>query len=390
MEVCKYDREKIIVIVLVCAVILFICGCGASWQGRIVYLKDGKLLIKPEGESEIESGRKALIYREKTLTHPVTGEVLGNIEDRISQVPVVRVRNRTVTAVVKDPEFSMIEVGDQATAVRGSVKPMRGTISQVGNIDDLDTEGKTASITVNPDAEISAGQLLTAVRYADMIMDLESEEILAVSLEPVATLKIIEGKDGYFKASYELMDGKLGWVEIDDPVVKRTGEMAIQSLWFQDPPADFAPDWLYKRNYLRAIRHFNAGQYREALLELEDVAKTNPEYEDTTYLLGNCYVKLNRYEEAIAHFRDNIEREPDDLKSLMSLAYVYIKQNNLTQAVELYERITKLLTGNPGVWVDMGDLYQKLGEVRKAEQAYRKALELDKNSAEAEYELRGK
>ena len=63
------------------------------------------------------------------------------------------------------------------------------------------------------------------------------------------------------------------------------------------------------------------------------------------------------------------------------------KQEKLKEAVEAHEKLANLLPGNPKVWTDMGDIYRKLGDSQKAEQAYKKALEIDENDAEALYEL---
>ena len=62
-----------------CSLLCILClavGCGSAWHGRIVHLEDGKVVIQPEGDGKIESGRKILIYRQKTIIHPVTSEVL--------------------------------------------------------------------------------------------------------------------------------------------------------------------------------------------------------------------------------------------------------------------------------------------------------------------------
>jgi TolA-binding protein len=379
-------RHSLLVTILCLTSLLL--GCGAAWHGRVVHLEDGKVIIQSEGEGQIESGRRLRIYRQKTIVHPVTGEVLDTIKDDIAEVPVVKVRKRTVTASAPELEFSMMTLDDQAKAIRGSVDLMPGSVHEVGRVRDVDTENlrATCQVTVDP-ATLASGGILTVVRYSGTVIDPDTGEFLAIAVKPVADLQVTKIDDDIIYASYRLVDEKIGWIETDDVVARRTGSMAIENLWFQDPPDGFSEDWIFSRNYWHAIRQYNSGLYREAILELNDVVQMNPEYKDTAYLLGLCCANLNRYEEAIPLFRDILARKPDDAKILTSLAYAYLKQNKLQEAADTYEKLASISSGNPEVWVDLGDIYNALGDHQKAEQAYRKALEIDATNEDAAYEL---
>jgi tetratricopeptide (TPR) repeat protein len=228
---------------------------------------------------------------------------------------------------------------------------------------------------------------LTVVEYSGTVIDPDTGESLAIAVKPVADLQVTKIDDDIIHASYRLVDEKIGWIETDDVVVRRTGSMTVENLWFQDPPDGFSQDWIFGRNYWHAIRQYNSGLFREAILELNDVVQIDPEYKDAAYLLGLCYANLNRYEEAVSTFRGILDREPDDAKTLTSLAYAYLKQNKLQEAADTYEKLTSISSGNPEVCLDLGDIYRTLGDHQKAEQAYRKALEMDADNEEAAYEL---
>ncbi len=366
----------------------FLLGCGAPWHGRIVHLEDGKVVIQSEGEGEIQSGRRLRIYRQKTIVHPVTGEVLDTITDNITEIHVVKVRQRTITASAPELEFSMMTLGDQAKAVRGSVDLMPGSVYEAGRVRDVDAENLRASCQIIVEtAELASVGVLTVVRYSGTVIDPDTGEFLAIAVKPVADLQVTTIDDDIIHASYKLMDEKIGWIETDDVVVRRTGSMAVESLWFQDPPDGFSQDWIFGRNYWHAIRQYNSGLFREAILELNDVIQMDPEYKDAAYLLGLCYANLNRYEEAIPLFRDILARKPDDPKILTSLAYAYLKQSKLQEAADTYEKLTSISPGNPEVWVDLGDIYRTLGDHQKAQQAYTKALDVDADNEQAAYEL---
>ncbi len=357
----------------------FIIGCAPSWQGKIVYLENSKLVIQPKSETEIKSGQKLLIYRQKTIIHPVNNEELGMIKDDIAEVSVLRVNNKTVTALAKEPWFDMMMVDDDAVAVRGSEKPLEGSVIEIGKIESVNEEGKTAEISM-----IHGKAILTVVRYADSIADPDSHEVIAVAVEPVANLT--QRDDGRF--DYDLIDKTLGWIEFDDIVVKRTGDMIGESRWFQDPPDNFSEEMIYRRNYLRAIRDIGKGLYKEALLELEFVNKANPDYEDSGYLTGICYAKLNRHDDAVEHFGEYLKDGKNDVRAWIELAYIHLRQNKPSDAIKAYESLARLMPDNPDIWVDMGDIYRQIGDEQKAKEAYLRALEIDSVNEEAEYELK--
>lgn len=346
-------------------------------------------MIQPEGDGKIESGRKVLIYREKTIVHPVTGQMLDTIKDDIVEAPVLWVGDRTIVVTADEPYFDMIMVDDRAAAIRGSVKPMTGSVHEVGRVAAVNAEAKNVEIAGIKEGMIIPGDALAVVRYLKTVSNPDTGEILAVAVEPVAVLKITT-VDGKQRASYSLIDEKLGWIEIDDVIIKRTGDMITENMWFEDPPAGFSGAWIFGRNYLRAIRHHDSGRYREAILELNDVIQSDPEYREAFHLIGLCYANLNRYEEAVASFEQFLALRPDDAKTWTALAYAYLKQGNPEGSAKSYENLTRLLPNNSRVWTDLGDIYRMLGEPQKAKQAYRKALEIDENDEEAKYELQVK
>jgi hypothetical protein len=363
--------------------LIFLMGCAPSWSGKIVYLEDGKLVIQPEGKEKIKSGQKLLVYRQKTITHPVTGEELGMIKDNIAEVSVTWVWNKTVTAIATDPWFDMMTVDDHVSAVRGSVKPVTGSVLEIGKIQDFDTGYKVIRVAIMLDKPLLREDKMTVVKYTNMITDPKTGEILAVKVESLANLIEMRNSTVF---SYELTDN-LNWIEDDDFIVKRTGDMLKEPQWFQDPPDGFSESWIFRRNYLRAIRYYNTGLYKEAMLELNNV---KPQYEDTDYLMGLCYTKINRYDEAVKYLNEYLKQKQDDVRGWTLLAYTYMKQGNLLDSAKTYEKLIVLIPNEPEIWVDLGDIYRKIGDQQKAEKAYKKALDIDPNNEEAKYEVQQK
>jgi len=368
---------------------VFLCcaaGCSSAWRGRIVHLENGRAIIQPEGEGKIKSGRKLMIYRETNVIHPVTGETLDIIKDGIAETPVLRARERTITVIVDEPWFSMMEAGDLAKSVRGSVSPSTGSVHKVGTIGEINVAEKSVEMDAALSGKASPGDVLTVIKYTKTVVDPDTGNILAVAVEPVASLRVTDVSEK-LRASYNLIDEKLGWIESGDTALKLTGDMLVERLWFQDPPDGFSQEWLFGRNYLHAVRQFNSGHYREAILEFNDVIQMDANYRDAGYLLGLCYANLNRHKDAAEQFEAVLSQKQDDAKTWTALAYAYLKQEEPQKAVKVYEKLANLLPGDSRVWVDMGDIYRALGDRQKAEQAYQKALEIDADNAEAQYEL---
>lgn len=368
-------------IIILLSFLILNVGCAPTWNGKIVYLDDGKIVIKSESTEKINSGQKILIYRQKTITHPITGEELGMIKDNIAEIPVIWVRNKTVTAVAEDPWFDMMAIEDNAEAVRGKVKPLSGSVIEIGKITDVDIRNKTVRIALDQRV-LPNKENLVVIRYSDIIIDPETEKPIALKVEPTAIIKHIDNN----LFSYEPID-TISWVEVDDIVVQKKGDMIKELVWFQDVPDDFSETLLFRRNYLRAIRYYNSQLYKDAVVELNTVIQADPEYEDSTYLLGMCYAKLNRDDEAIKFLNDYISQKKGDEKALIALAYIYQKQNKITESIKIYERLTEIMPKVSQLWIDLGDLYQKAGDKSKSENAYKKALEVDPNNEEAKFEL---
>jgi len=367
-------------------IVIFFFGCGNSWHGQVVYLLDGKVVIQSKDTDKIKPGQKIRIYRQKTITHPVTNLVLDDITDNIGEFPVTWISNGILTTHVPEPEFSMIMIDDETISTVGSGKPLSGSVYQIGKVTELVSKQKAVQFKAN---SIDSQGTLTVISYKDTIISPSSGEILALVVEPVAELKIKNtDAQGRFTAIYNLLDEKLGWVEIDDIIVKRTGDMASEKFWFQKLPDGFQESWMYNRNYLRSIRLYYSGLYREAILELEEIMKFDPEYKDVSYLLGACYENINKPEDAIAQYKKILEKHPDEVKALISLGYLYINKDSLKEAMEVYESLTSIIPENSLLWTDLGDIYNKLGDVQKAQRAYRKALETDKDNKDAVYEIK--
>lgn len=360
--------------------IIFIVGCGSSWSGKVVYLKDGNILIKSDTNGKIKNN-KLLIYREETVTHPITNETLGKVKDNISEAEILMIMENIIIAYAGQPWFDMMKISDRAKPTKGSSKFLNGNIENIGQVEQIIDE-HTLKIKILNDKKANLGTI-AVIKYVDIVTDPETGNVLASVLEPVAYLKM---RDESGKASYELLDKNLGWVEIGDPVVRLSGELSNKKILFQTL-FEHRKDLLYRRNYIHALRYIDLGLYREAILELNEVSKFDPKYNDTYYLIGLCYLNLNRYEDAEKVFNDHLKMASGDPKVWIALAYANSKQNKLYDALICYQKAADLMKDNAKIWIDIGDIYRSLNDNENAKKAYEKALEIDPNDQEAIYEI---
>jgi golgin subfamily B member 1 len=125
--------------------------------------------------------------------------------------------------------------------------------------------------------------------------------------------------------------------------------------------------------------------------------------------LGYAYEALHRYEKAARHFRLAVESDPDSLDASIGLAHVLMAEakvhDGTEQAIEMWKEVERryrelLARHRSGIsdgqvadiWYRLGAASRALGEDKKAEASFRRALEkepLHEETLEAMVELGG-
>lgn len=72
---------------------------------------------------------------------------------------------------------------------------------------------------------------------------------------------------------------------------------------------------------------------------------------------------------------------PENLNVLEQMGYIADQQGDTAAAIEAYEQIVGISAGNADVWARLGDLYAEMGESAKSEAAYERVGELDPEGA---------
>jgi len=122
------------------------------------------------------------------------------------------------------------------------------------------------------------------------------------------------------------------------------------------------------------------GDYEKAVPCFDAVLKKHPDNFEALKLLGSLYAATGKKEKAIHNFRRTTESHPKDHEGWIELAALVEKKNH-KEAHDAYQKAINLMeargeTISTEIWNNVGVLRQKLGDLKGAEAAFRKVLEL--------------
>ncbi|MCF8024688.1 MAG: tetratricopeptide repeat protein [Desulfobacteraceae bacterium] len=127
------------------------------------------------------------------------------------------------------------------------------------------------------------------------------------------------------------------------------------------------------------------GNYTKALGELLKAEKMTPDDPYVHNDLGLTYLAKNNPEKAVGHFEKAVELNPDYSAARNNLGSAYVELKKWDKAIECFEKVSKdLLYMTPHYPLsNLGYVYYMKGEYQKAEQYYRKALEMKRDFPKA-------
>lgn len=141
---------------------------------------------------------------------------------------------------------------------------------------------------------------------------------------------------------------------------------------------------------------YEAGEYASAADAFREAIKLGPERFRGHYLLGMAAEALGQYKEAVAAYQKAVSLKPeagiddpeDALMAQYNLANSYALSDRHADAIKAYERlIASLPTPLSKPYYNLGLSQAALGQKKQAYDAFRKAVELKPDFAEAHYNL---
>jgi len=144
---------------------------------------------------------------------------------------------------------------------------------------------------------------------------------------------------------------------------------------------------LLGRIYLRSLGDMQAGSGSEGILKLaieqyEQIVRLQPDSMDDHLLLGRLYRLNNDLQKAEGEFKTAVKLQPDSEEAVTTLAYLYNELGDTARAAQVLssvpngERSAKLYSA-------LGYTYEQQKQYKNAIEAYRHAIELDRDNLDA-------
>lgn len=125
------------------------------------------------------------------------------------------------------------------------------------------------------------------------------------------------------------------------------------------------------------------GRRHESIESLKKVVRLTPDDADALNYLGYTYADMGiELDQAEVMIREALKLKPDDGYYIDSLGWVFFQRGEYETALKWLLKALALVDDDPVIFEHLGDVYEKLGQKKKAGLYYRRSLEAGpKNSS---------
>jgi tetratricopeptide (TPR) repeat protein len=146
-------------------------------------------------------------------------------------------------------------------------------------------------------------------------------------------------------------------------------------------PDDVQSRRLLGRIYLRSLGDVNSGNGQsevvsKAIEQYREVYRLDPSDTESALWLARLYRLKNEHEKAEEVLRSTLKNDPENEAAVEQLTQLLMDEGKAPEAVSLLEGITTH-SSSPVLLDLLGDAYTQARDLPKAEEAYRKAAEID-------------
>ncbi|WP_187148907.1 tetratricopeptide repeat protein [Candidatus Korobacter versatilis] len=145
---------------------------------------------------------------------------------------------------------------------------------------------------------------------------------------------------------------------------------------------------LLGRIYLRSLGDMQSGNnqsrdmQRLAIEQYEEIVKLDPTSVEDHLLLGRLYSYSNDLTKAEKEFKTAVQIQPDSEEAVTMLAYLYTQEGDTKKAQEVLSNIPDD-DRSAKLYSTLGYTYEEQKDYKKAIEAYRKAVMLDKENLDS-------
>ena len=125
------------------------------------------------------------------------------------------------------------------------------------------------------------------------------------------------------------------------------------------------------------------GLYQQAIKTLENILDEYPNSVKATYILGECYEKLDRIEDALRCYLLAIKNDETYAEAYYAAAFIFKEQGKYYECVLFLKKAASLEPENGEYFYGLGKTLMELHQPEEAIQAFESALENDKYDFES-------
>ncbi len=130
-----------------------------------------------------------------------------------------------------------------------------------------------------------------------------------------------------------------------------------------------------------------SGKLDDAVVQLYNALKINPNYEEAHANLGCTLARQNKVNDAIYHYQKALRINQNNVKAHNNLGILLVGKGKVNDAIYHYQKALRINPKYAGAYYNLGKIYANKGEVENAILYYKKALQVSPNMAEALYNL---
>lgn len=144
---------------------------------------------------------------------------------------------------------------------------------------------------------------------------------------------------------------------------------------------------LLGRIYLRSLGDVQAGTQSQEVLKLaieqyESIVKIEPKNSENHLLLGRLYILNKDLVKAEAEFKTAIKLDPNSEEAVTNVAYLYNEEGDSKRAVEILTSVPENAR-TAKIYSALGYTFEQLKDYKKAIEAYRQSITLDRDNLDA-------
>jgi Flp pilus assembly protein TadD len=126
---------------------------------------------------------------------------------------------------------------------------------------------------------------------------------------------------------------------------------------------------------------YQLGRLEEAEARALTAVELQPDDIEARMVLYSVYVSQDDLARAKTTLEEARAVAPDDLRLLKQLAFVADESGTPEDAIEAWEAVVAIAPNDTEAWMSLGDLYAAAGDAAKSEQAYQRVIELEPANA---------